>query len=74
MQAITTIYHGPTYSKGSRIIASNCDGKRLVMSYDCALNNDANHKKAALALRDKMGWKGRLIGGGIKNGMVWVFA
>lgn len=32
------------------------------------------HRKAAEALRDKMGWNGQLIGGSLKKTDVWVFS
>lgn len=73
-KAIETKYHGPTDNRGSRIIASDSDGNRVIMSYRSELNGDENHKAAAYALRDKMGWDGELIGGSTKAGMAWVFA
>ena len=45
---ITTKYHGPTNSNGSRITASY-DGRRVTKSYDHALNSTGNHEAAALA-------------------------
>jgi hypothetical protein len=74
MKAITTKYKGPTDSKGSRIIASDEDGNRAVISYPYELSGEAVYRKAAETLRDKMGWTGQLIGGEIKDGYVFVFA
>ncbi len=73
MKAIETRYHGPTNFKGSRINARANDVSTIFLSYDSALNSDDMYRFAAYALRDKMGWKGELIGGSIKNSMVWVF-
>lgn len=76
MKAITTKFHGPTNSKGSRYSAIDSDNNRVTLSTDYALNSDENHRRAAVALCEKMGWKGAesLIGGGTKEGMVFVFA
>lgn len=74
MKAIQTTYKGPTNYRGSRIIASDCDGNRITIPYPHELDSPDAHRKAAEALRDKMGWEGELIGGWLKNGMVFVFA
>ena len=73
MKAITTKYHGPTEHRGSRIIAKDEDGKKFILSEFGQFNHDDAHRAAAEGLRDKMGWRGDLIGGGVKGGMVWVF-
>lgn len=62
MQAIITKYHGPTNVKGPRVSAT-AEAGRVVLSWDHALNTDNNHAAAAHALRDKLGWKGAMIGG-----------
>ena len=72
-KAIITKYHGPTNSRGSRISADDSDGNRVYVSYRHNLNSDENHCAAARALADKMNWKGNLAGGGIKNGVAFVF-
>lgn len=72
-KAISTRYAGPTMRRGSRIIASEPDGRRVVLSYDCALSSTANQRVAAETLRDKLRWNGALIGGATRKGMVWVF-
>jgi hypothetical protein len=74
MKAIVTTYKGPTNCRGARIIADDGDGNRLTIPFDHALNTEGVHRKAAQGLCDKMGWKGRIIGGGLKRGMAWVFA
>jgi len=73
MKAIVTTYHGPTDTRGSRIVASDSDNNRASIPYPHELSGEACHRKAADALCAKMGWKGELIGGGLKNGYVFVF-
>lgn len=76
MKAITTKYHGATANRGSRIIASDMDGNRFTLSSEefLATSGAQGHQQAAEGLRNKMGWTGKLIGGGVKGGMVFVFA
>ena len=73
MKAIQTKYMGPTNFKGSRIKASDCDGNTLTIPYPHELSGEDVHRKAAEALRDKMGWTGELIGGALKDGYAFVF-
>ncbi len=61
-QAITTTYRGPTNHRGSRVIAT-CEAKRITVSWDHALNADANHAAAALQLMRELGWDGELLPG-----------
>lgn len=70
MKAIITKYHGPTNSRGSRIIARAEGVPALTMSYDYSLNPDQLHEKAARALADRQGWKGTLVSGGLPDGSV----
>lgn len=72
MKTITTKYHGPTNTRGSRISASDGDN-RLSISYPYELNHDQAHMKAARQLCEKLNWKGTLQGGSTKDGMVWCF-
>lgn len=74
MKAIVTRYKGPTNYRGARIIADDGDGNRLTISYPYELSGEAVHRKAAEALRDKMGWRGELLGGGTRTGYAFVFA
>ena len=83
MIAIATKYHGATNHRGSRIIATTCNGQRLSMATDYALNSDENHARVATALANKMDWLPvyketgkpvyKLVGGGTKSGMAFVF-
>lgn len=61
-QAILTKYHGPTDKRGTRISAEAQAGK-IIVSYDYDLDDDDNHKKAALELIKKVGWENYLRGG-----------
>ena len=49
---ISTKYHGPSNTKGSRFTASY-DGKRITKSYDYAIDAHENHEAAALAFIEK---------------------
>ena len=73
MKAIVTKYHGPTNFKGARITASDEDGNRVTISYPHELSGEDVHRKAAIALCDKMKWTGELVGGSLKRGYVFVF-
>lgn len=73
MKAIQTKFIGPTNTLGSRIIA-RCDGGKVTMSYDHALNSTQNHSAAAETLMRKMGWSGRVEAGTLPDGtMAHVF-
>jgi hypothetical protein len=73
MKAIVTKHVGPSNVRGSRIIASDEDGNRVIVRYDSALNSEPNHMAAARKLCEKMGWKGTLQGGHLKHGMVFTW-
>jgi len=78
MIAIITKYLSPTNTKGSRVKAIADGGFSLgahtiTIPFDHSLNQGQAHKKAAIALRDKMNWKGDLVGGGIKHGYAFCF-
>ena len=75
MKAITTKYHGPTNTRGSRVSASDSDGNRVSIPYDHALDSEEIHRKAAVALCARMKWPGAdaMVGGSVKNGYVFVF-
>ena len=73
MKAIQTTYFGPGNVRGARIKATDNDGNSVIIGYPHELSGEACHRKAAEALRDKMGWKGALIGGALKRGYAFVF-
>ena len=78
MKTITTTYHGAGNVRGSKIIADDGDGNRLILHYDDAMKADKNHARAARGLCQKMGWGGRLQGGDVlKKGrtvaMAWAW-
>lgn len=75
MKAIKTTYHGPTDTRGSRIIADDGDGNRVTVPYPHERSSGADaHSVAALALCVKMGWRGTLIAGGLRDCYVFTFA
>ena len=78
MQAIETRYLGPTNTRGSRIVATTHSAVsrypvRLTVPFDHTLSTEAGHRKAAEALKAKLGWKGRMVGGGTRTGYCFVF-
>lgn len=75
MQIIETKYHGPTNTKGSKVsaTASGCKA-RVTLSWDNSFNSEDNHKRAALALMEKLDWIGKYVGGHTQRGMVFVCA
>jgi len=72
-QAIETRYFGPGNVRGTRIIATTASGVRHTIGYPYELSGEAVHRKAAEELRDKLGWKGRMVAGSTKAGYVFVF-
>lgn len=83
MLAITTRFHGPTNTKGSRITASVTeearDGqavRKVTIGCEDALGLEANHRAAAVALIRKLGWTspnyGDWIAGDTPTGYVFV--
>lgn len=71
-QAITTAFHGPTNTRGSRIKATAYGGS-VTVGYDHALDSFENHEAAAKALQKKLGWSGKLQAGGLPNGKGYCF-
>lgn len=61
-QAITTRYHGPTSTRGSRITARASAGS-VTLPYDHSLDGVDNHALAAHNLANKLGWVGVWVGG-----------
>ena len=78
MKAIQTKILPQTTTKPTRIKAFEPDGKSAIfsveeLSLNCSGGIREWHGKAARLLADKHGWKGALIGGWLKDSMVWVF-
>jgi len=73
MKAIKTKFIGPSNVKGSRIRASEPDGKSVTISYSHELNGDENHLAAAQALCKRMNWSGLLVTGWLGGCFVHVF-
>ena len=74
MKAIKTTYHGPTDTRGSRITASDTDGNSITIPYPHEFSGAECHAQAAIALCRKMGWRGDLIAGGLRDCYVFTFA
>ncbi len=73
MKAIKTKYLGPTNTRGIRVKATDCHGNNCTVEYNHEFDSEINHERAMATLCQKMNWKGRMIGGGLKDCMVWVF-
>ncbi len=72
MKAIQTKYLPATNTKPSRVKAYTAD-QSITISYDDEYSQEEAHKKAAVALCNKMGWSTALIAGSIDNGYVFLF-
>ena len=70
-QAIETRYLPPTNCRGARVVAQ-CDAGRLVLPWRDNLDPVENHHAAAEALRERLGWYVKLIGGSTQQGYAWV--
>lgn len=68
--AITTKYHGPTDTKGSRITA-RLNKARVTVTYRHDLGENENHQRAAKILAERV-QRGTWIGGVTSTGGVWV--
>lgn len=77
MQAIRTTYHGPTNTRGARIVAK-CDTGQITTPYRYDLSVEENHRAACDKLREKLGWYtpyyGPMVGGYFNGAYYWVFA
>ena len=75
-QAIRTRFHGYTETKGARISADYAGGRIYVSCEDSRMIPDRtssqNHHVAALALAEKLGWKGPRVGGWFGGDCYWV--
>lgn len=73
-QAITTTFHGPTDTKGSRVTARAAAGSCTVECEDSYSIED-NHAAAARKLAERFNWAGRFFIGSIhRGGYVFVLA
>lgn len=66
-QAILVKFLGPTNSSGSRYKATAQAGS-VTVGADHGMGSDGNAAAAAEKLCKKLGWSGRLAGGGLPNG------
>ncbi len=76
MKSITVKYLGWTNYKPIRLKASDQDGNSITVSRD-SLDDGNSHSSPYIDIAKrlclKMNWKGKLIGGHTKTGMVFVF-
>jgi len=73
MQTIKTKYLPATNFKPQRIVATTPSGQRLCKSVDGSYGSNEGHVSIAQELKDRLQWKGSMIGGDTKEGMVFVF-
>ena len=75
MKTISTKYLEATETMPARIKAYDMDGNSVTLSRWARpdLDGEALYLRVAKTLRDKMGWKGHLVGGGTKEGYVFCF-
>ena len=80
LQAIETKYHGPTNTRGARIIAVSASGVRVTIGYPYELSGVYCHAKAAEALARKLEWisegaafEDQFVAGSTQKGYVFVF-
>jgi hypothetical protein len=73
MVAITSKYHGPTDTRGSKVRAT-ANGHTATVPYASELDTEANHRAAVVALCAKLGWDAdRFFGGSLDDGRwAWV--
>ena len=67
MQAIRTVYHGPTDHRPSRITAT-CAAGSVTIPYSYDTDDVGVHRLAAVALIRKLKWHGTFTSGGLKDG------
>lgn len=68
-KAIVTKFHPANARRGSRVSATTEGGKRphrVSIPFDHGASDP--HVEAARALAEKLGWKGRWVGGGLPDG------
>lgn len=73
-KCIRVKYVGPTNTKGSRYIADDGDGNRVIVGIDHSMSCEENAERAAQALVKKLGWHGRYVEGHLGNDHVYVSA
>lgn len=72
--AIMTKFLGATNYKPSRIKAYTESGLSKTISWEYGVGVEENHRLAAQALAFRMGWCGKWVGGGTKEGYAFVNA
>lgn len=72
MQAITTRRLGPNNTRPTRTKAT-AEGGTVTIDWDSHKDDIDNHRAAAYALCEALGWKGELVTGSVTLGYVHVF-
>lgn len=73
MKAITVTFHGPTNTRGARLIADDGHGNRVTIPFPYELERNQAFRFAARTLCEKMGWQGVLCQGWTKYACVFTF-
>lgn len=74
MKAITVKFIPPTNTRGARLKAYDMDNNFFVIPYPGqSTDREKAYRRAAEGLRHKMGWTGKMVSGGTKEGAVFVF-
>jgi hypothetical protein len=73
MKAIVTKYMSATAHYGSKIKATAEGVKPLTIPFPHEFSGEACHRLAAEALRDRQGWQGELVSGGLPDQTGWAF-
>jgi hypothetical protein len=57
LQGVLTRYLGPTNNRGTRVKAVTPSGDALTVPWDYSQGESENHRTAAVALLEKLGWR-----------------
>lgn len=71
MKVITTKFIPATKEKGGKIKATDNDGNTIIIPYPHPKESQNPHRDAALSLKKKMGWEGRMYGAITQRGAYW---
>lgn len=72
MIAIRSKFYGPTERRGSCVRAF-ANGRRVGVPWEHSLDSESNHRRAVIALCDKLGWDSDRFYGGFLEGGEWAW-
>jgi len=72
MLAITSKYHGPTNTRGSRVRAT-ANGHMVTVPWAAEWDAEQNHREACKRLCDKLGWNADRFFGGVLDDGRWAW-